>query len=99
MVRNDSDGTEEGSLDMDQLQDLTFYACQNYARSRTRIDIPTAIRYADLCASRTQLLLKEEMKEMTVSPDKILKSPHSIIRQLDGKVQQERGVKSRLYFC
>lgn len=102
VLRNESsDGAAEGSLSMEQLQHLTYYACLNYGRSKTRIDIPTAIRYADLCANRTLLLAKEELKNIvTASPSsRMLKNEESIIRTLNDKVQHEREDKSRLYFC
>ena len=74
--------------------------CQNYSRSRSRIDIPTCIRYADLCCGRSRIHAKFTMSQLVKQPDGgDDKSDDFIIRHLNSNVQMDRNIKNGLYFC
>ena len=81
------------------MQKVAYYSCQNYSRSRARIDIPTCIRYADLCCGRAKVHAKYTMAELERNQDGNKNSDDAIIRSLNSHVQLTRDVKNGLYYC
>lgn len=88
---------DDVQLSSEQLAKLTYYCCQNYSRSMAKIDIPTCIRYADLCGGRSKIHAQFELGELN-KKDKSA-NEETIIRRLNSHVQMDRKMKTLLYYC
>ncbi|KAH9408210.1 argonaute 1 [Tyrophagus putrescentiae] len=85
-------------LTMPNLQKFCYLACHQCVRNRNSISIPTAIRYADLCAYRSGLHIKTmnatyaHIKEPAERERKIISDLNQVIK-VDGRLQHT------FYYC
>lgn len=89
-------------MSADQIQKLCFLACYNSIRTRNVIAIPTAVRYADLCAYRSKIHVESQrMMVDTVMQEGDNKEEieAKIIEKLNSVVQVNVNVRNRLYYC
>ena len=85
---------------MEHLQKFLFYSCQNYSRSRSQSDIPTCVRYGDLCFGRAKIHAQFRMDEMKrKDADELKGTEVKIIRVLNRQIQIDRDMKNNPYFC
>lgn len=96
-------------LSSDDVQKLCFYSCYNSIRTRNVIAIPTAVRYADLCAYRSKMHIEaQRAREDSRSSLSHRNYGHSapeagteeaIIRKLNDQARLHERVKHRLFYC
>ncbi|KAJ6225576.1 hypothetical protein RDWZM_004121 [Blomia tropicalis] len=91
------------NLCADEIQHLCFVLCYNSIRTRSIIAIPTAARYADLCAYRSKLHIEAQLEITNISADKkklkIEDFEKEMIKQLNRLVKVYPSMKNRLYYC
>lgn len=89
------------------MQKLCFYSCYNSIRTRNVIAIPTAVRYAHLCAARSKMHLEaqrnrgESSRSSSSQESDGLDSDReeAIIRKLNKQAVLHERVRHRLFYC
>lgn len=93
---------ERSVLSFDDIQRFTYLCCHNCTRVRGSIALPTAVRYAHLCAYRSKLHIEAQYGKLIVkatdSKDKE-NFEKALIEKLNDLVEIHNEVKPRLYYA
>ncbi|KPM04840.1 Argonaute-like protein, partial [Sarcoptes scabiei] len=85
-------------LSKDQLHLLCFFMCFNCIRFRGVIAIPTAIRYADLCAYRSKIHLEARLAITGIDAKK-KQVAEIMLQQMNDWIKVDHNVRNYLYYC